>query len=1204
MKLKYTILISAAVLLGACNDGNKGTKLNSDKPFAKSELFYSYPYAGQENVSLNSPVVLRFADAIAGDLSPENVKLKCKAGVCEEGASGQKDGVVGWRNGDPTLVDDDKGLLLYTAKSLTANSEYCVEFEELELKLGGAINPKDGLCFSTRVAPDKRGSLAEYGATDDELKVVWTFPNLTGDATEPIMDFSTYRFRFNQPVQTDGVNYGDQVVLQQGDDEVEATMVLSRNMLSISPKEPLKAGKDYTISLSGIDALYEDVSLEDISFDFTPEDSTPRTILVQDTVQADPSEKCDASGAIKSVLTGEAINCVPMESVLLGDKDSTMQSGDVFAELAYLPNFVEVSPLRVPRGSLLTGTNIDVRVGGVIDANGDKIILDNGDEILPTIEEAIDKAGIMKTGDVSVSFISDATGYIYSNPYSTDADAPKQVRMFMDVAMTAEGMSANSSLSQDLLHVELNGMASLDGKSMQIDAIGIVEPDVLGTEVAFGFLSFQMKSKQQSDMRAAFEKQESDRDRWKAEKGPHVVASYPEKAALYEDTLEAPGFLLSDAITIQFNSPLDPNSIEADESFTLSKDGELFDSAEISWYLDGASFVVRPKEGFEADAEYELKLAKDGDSIFRGLPFPKITEDEDGDTLRYFFLKEEQGKPIDFGGNPDLTGVLTFRTPKIDNGIDEEFVDYTGYVKKGFDKEGDHNSFTPEPFRYPVILTAYPGYPCAPTWSESANEKIAHCIGDVDGFNSKVVIKPQELPANRPIRLTFSKPVHVPEKAFVVRDSENKKVPGKLSQTKYDLTFTPDKPWEIGESYRYRIETEAPSYDSDGVPESSCGEDSEFVCGENGYPLMTAPLAAQVILDGKNDEVNRQVDERYAFPPHEMFFVGAPNTKTVLQALRNTPTLDPAGLLTYYGDMDDKAEELDLLDDDVEIPNSTKLVFKARDGILQEVNLGCRDDDYEEECPANSYIHLAGNLNSEIIGPAKYECLYEHNNDDEDGVDYCVEATELDGKSFNRDENEITLENGEALAIGIYPTAIMTGSADVFAKIGLTGSFLDDILDFLGIVDAIAESEGGWLPSPTGIQVMRMHPQSEREGADEDGHPLLKDNPNGLIPGWIRNTSAGPVFETKVDLYLDAPYLAVLGGEGEHNQRNYPLTLDLRGPVEFLGDGRIQINQRNLNEAAVDVKLSNLTFNSTAEINLKIPQGKAFMLYQGEPVKE
>src|SRR5699024_4702402 len=96
-----------------------------------------------------------------------------------------------------------------------------------------------------------------------------------------------------------------------------------------------------------------------------------------------------------------------------------------------------------------------------------------------------------------------------------------------------------------------------------------------------------------------------------------------------------------------------------------------------------------------------------------------------------------------------------------------------------------------------------------------------------------------------------------------------------------------------------------------------------------------------------------------------------------------------------------------------------------------------------------------------------------------------------------------TLERGKALAVGIYPTAILAGSVDVFAEVGLTGSFLDDIIK--GLVDLIAGTNQGWLPAPTGMQIMRMNPTSAlvepEQGKAIANHPQYKNNSNTVIPG-------------------------------------------------------------------------------------------------------
>jgi len=162
MKIRNYLLASSVALLAACGgDNNKMTSGELAEQWAQAELFYSFPYHGQENVSLNAPLVLRFSDPIAGELSPDNIQLKCKEGPCEGNTTGQQGKVVQWRTGQPDIVDGNRGLILYTAHELMANSTSCVAFDALTLTRGGANTPADGFCFNTRVAPDKRGSLAE-----------------------------------------------------------------------------------------------------------------------------------------------------------------------------------------------------------------------------------------------------------------------------------------------------------------------------------------------------------------------------------------------------------------------------------------------------------------------------------------------------------------------------------------------------------------------------------------------------------------------------------------------------------------------------------------------------------------------------------------------------------------------------------------------------------------------------------------------------------------------------------------------------------------------------------------------------------------------------------------------------------------------------------------------------------------------------------
>src|SRR5699024_7696030 len=176
-----------------------------------------------------------------------------------------------------------------------------------------------------------------------------------------------------------------------------------------------------------------------------------------------------------------------------------------------------------------------------------------------------------------------------------------------------------------------------------------------------------------------------------------------------------------------------------------------------------------------------------------------------------------QGKAVDLAAFDGLK----FRTAKFDD------TDGLGsFVYKG---KIDDKSHQPTPFHYPAILTAYPGYPCAVTWLVGVGaDKEGFCTGDEDAEASEIIIRPQYVPSNRPIRLTFSKPVHdISNEAFKVFDvtNNNVEVYGKIITNGFDMSFIPNKPWEPNNAYKYVIKTQKAD---------SCGKDSGIICGKNG----------------------------------------------------------------------------------------------------------------------------------------------------------------------------------------------------------------------------------------------------------------------------------------------------------------------------------------------------------------------------------
>src|SRR5699024_12503123 len=114
-------------------------------------------------------------------------------------------------------------------------------------------------------------------------------------------------------------------------------------------------------------------------------------------------------------------------------------------------------------------------------------------------------------------------------------------------------------------------MATLDGKNLEIDALGIVEPEVLGTEVAFGLLSFQMKSYSADEQAQRLDKVTTEPIK------PELQSIYP----LVESGAEAEAMQASDAITFNFSAPIDPDSVELGHSVEITENEQPVEDANV-----------------------------------------------------------------------------------------------------------------------------------------------------------------------------------------------------------------------------------------------------------------------------------------------------------------------------------------------------------------------------------------------------------------------------------------------------------------------------------------------------------------------------------------------------------------------------------------------------------------------------------------------
>lgn len=987
--IRCAALLAATLLVSACGGGS--TQRTSTDNWDHARLEYSFPYDTQQEVSTRAPVALRFSDALTDTAPGDAVQILDAA-----------DQPVAFT---ADTVDDGRSLMLTPLNPLDPAAAYRIVLGTLNTSAGEARVPAEGIHFRTRAAI-RGGRDAMTVTPDDSGGFVINRVIPDGDVL-PVMDFSSFRVQFSQPLARASVRYGDTVSLTDGDGTlVPAAVLVKGHYLTLDPTADLTPGETYQFTAgAGLRNVFDEPFTE-TSLSWTPKDSAPREILVQ---RAADSQ----DGTILSPLTGAPINSVPVNALLLGDESSSQQQGDVHAELAFVPNFPDVTPLRVPRGSLLRGSSVTVDIAGQVPAG-------------------------FETGEISVRFVSDASGFLLPNRYTQAEDSPRHVQLFMDVAMTAENPEANGALSQDLLHLELAGTAIVEDGVLVINAIGVVEPEVLGLEQAWGVLSFRLE---------AYADQEN-------APAPEIDSEPP--------TLQSwvPGERIrqvkgGDPVILNFSEALDPGTLEG--AIGVSVNGTATD--DISWYLDGASVVLRPQGGLAYNTDYEITLS---DQI------------------------------ADLAGNTLAPETLTFRTDT-----------YVG--------NGD---------RAPFALTAYPGFPCAieSGSADLANDIQGTCVTKESGTAGDA-LPVTSLPANRAIRVRFSQSMDADSitlgescdtGTFRVERVNNSGVcedvvPGTLSVAERGVTFEPDSAWEDGVLYRYVLA-------SDSSP--TCGTNA--ICSVFNAPLQTAML--------------RENDAMAGGPLMQVYFRGTTATANVLQTLSNLPTADVNANFVLDDGEQGAVEEPPGSGVFPTPANATQVLEVSGGGLVGKVNVGCGFSgigNTPQTCPGEKFIYLTGALDVDILG-----------------------WDEAEG----------------AIAVNIYPTLLMTSSLRTFATI-------------LGISQEI----------PTGPQVMRL-----RYAPDDNGE---RTRP---IPGWIRTGPTGPVFETSLDLYLDAPYLHPPLGLS-HNLKSYPLDgLSLSGPITFLEDGRMQIEQVSLGGLPINVSIA----GGAASVNLRIPEGGVNLTYISAPVKQ
>ncbi|OZB13663.1 MAG: hypothetical protein B7X58_09105, partial [Marinobacter sp. 34-60-7] len=722
------------------------------------------------------------------------------------------------------------------------------------------------------------------------------------------MDLSTFRLRLTQPAHPDWQAMGGRIELQDENGEaLEATVLVKERYITIDPcladvcgreGDKLEPGQSYTLLVADLPGL--NGGQLNFSQTFTPKDTSPTVVLFQEVIDSGLNAGSGEDSARRSRLNGQIINGVTLNSVLQGEAGPSQQTGGLFAELAFAPSFEadEPLPLRVPKGSVLTSSSLDVMINGRV----------------PVINPVTNS--LQTTGDIKVTLLSDATGYLMPNPYTDDENAPRHVKLFMDVSMNTVEAQPNASLSQDLLGVELTGIAIVEDGVLTIDAIGMVEPNLLGQELTDSTIAFRIEAATDADSQLDASDQ---RDQELTDTiGPQLVSWMPGPENAVPDTrqsMQRPG----DPIILNFDEPIDHDSLADgislfDPSLGMERRGS---SGNLDGYVDGTTVVVNPVGGLQHGVDYSLTINSD--------------------------LK-------DLAGNGAVSESLSIRLPDVTDGSNPAL-------------------------RSPLALTTYPGYPCVTTGVDLSADTHGQCQdavntsgGDLSypAGQSPDVLPITTLPADRPITVVFSQSLDldtvntdtvvvekVSDSATAVGSGEV--VSGRLEKNHQRIRFYPDQPWEAGAHYRYTLV----SADTD-----TCG--AGMICGENGLPLETNLLVDPTDAGGPPMTIYFRATgaKQTVFTPLRNLPIRDTNSNYVVDCA----TLGGTDCLEPFAHADDGSGGF------LPSANAARLeINPARQPTVlgnssSQARVGCETDG--AECPEKKFIYQTYGLNTEVVGPA------------------------------------------------------------------------------------------------------------------------------------------------------------------------------------------------------------------------------------------
>lgn len=415
----------------------------------------------------------------------------------------------------------------------------------------------------------------------------------------PTLDFSSFRVLFSEPLDTTTVIQGQTVAFVHVGGDGQETLVAGRLIaqgphLTFDPYDDLTPGERYRLRLDGqiLDMGGEPLG-DALTYEFTPANTrTPEGTLIEQVLDAHPADG-DQGFPGEDSIAGAVPNAIGLSYPMVGDNTIFLKDGSVASHMGDPTGYGGPIPLTIRTGQGLSTTGLDLALGGVIPAG-------------------------LSTGDLQVSFISDASGWLTRNPYRDpalnpdDDGAPMFVTLTFDVAVSASDPVGNSVLNQTIMNVQATGAARIVDKALAIEVAGTMEMDLLGVARAPSHMVMRL----QTNLEARVPEDTTPAD---------LLAAYPASGS--------DAFPVTDNIVLTFSEPIDIRRLSADGLLTRDADGQVVD---IATTVAGSSLILTPQTPLDHGEAYTVTLRRDVDDLWGNAWEPSPTDPTGGDSTISF----------------------------------------------------------------------------------------------------------------------------------------------------------------------------------------------------------------------------------------------------------------------------------------------------------------------------------------------------------------------------------------------------------------------------------------------------------------------------------------------------------------------------------------------------------------------------------------